>query len=33
MRDEFYQSPKQLKSIKLKYINPNYEENNVIFVN
>ena len=33
MQDECYQGQKQLKSIKLKDINPNYEENNVIFLN
>ena len=33
MRDKFYQSRKQLKSIKLKDINPNYEQNNVILIN
>ena len=32
MQDEFYQARKQLNSIKLKDINPNYEENNVIFI-
>ena len=33
MLDEFYQSRKQLKSIKLKDINPTYEQSNVIFIN
>ena len=32
MRDEFYESRKQLK-IKLKDIDPNYEGYNVIFIN
>ena len=33
MREEFYQSRMQLKGIKLKDINSNYEENNNIFMN
>ena len=33
MREEFYQSRKQLKNIKLRDINPNYEGNNVICIN
>ena len=33
MWQEFYQSWKQLKNIKLKDINPNYEGNNVIYIN
>ena len=33
MRDKLYQSRKQLKSIKLKDINPNYEQNNAIIIN
>ena len=33
MLDEFYQSWKQLKSIKLKDTNPTYEQSNVIFIN
>ena len=33
MCHEFYQSQKQLKNIKLKDINPNYEGNNVILPN
>ena len=33
MQDKFYQSRKQLKSIKLKDRSPNYEQNNVIFIN
>ena len=33
MREEFYQSRMQLKGIKLKDINSNYEENNDIFMN
>ena len=32
MRQNFYQSRKQLKNIKLRDINPNYEGNNVIFI-
>ena len=32
MQGEFYQGRKQLNSIKLKDINPSYEENNVIFL-
>ena len=31
--EECYQSQKQLKNIKLKNINPNYEGNSVIFIN
>ena len=33
MREEFYQSRKQLKNIKLRDINPNYEGNNAMFIN
>ena len=33
MQEEFSKSRKQLKNIKLKDINPNYEGNNVIFIN
>ena len=33
MREEFYESRKQLKNIKLKDINPNYKGNNVTFIN
>ena len=33
MREEFYQSQKQLKNIKLRDINPNYGGNNVMFIN
>ena len=33
MQDKFYQSRKQLKSIKLKDRSPDYEQNNVIFIN
>ena len=33
MQEEFSKSRKQLNNIKLKDINPNYEGNNVIFIN
>ena len=33
MREKFYQSRKQLKNIKLRDINPNYEGNNAMFIN
>ena len=33
MREDFYQSRKQLNNIKLSDINPNYEGNNVICIN
>ena len=33
LQEEFSKSRKQLKNIKLKDINPNYEGNNVIFIN
>ena len=33
IREEFYQSQKQLKNIKLRDVNPNYEGNNAMFIN